>query len=184
MTVPLWQKALGVGVVLALMVGLFYFFVYTDKVQEIDSLNAKIEKLVKEINKAKEMSEKLDQFRKEHYLLTRKLKLTLDILPNQEEMDRLVITTEGLATQSGLQILTFSPKAPQSKGFYGETQVTIEVLGSYHDLGYFFEKIANETRIINISDISMKSVSIKKRNRQAIRAKFIASAFYFVQSKV
>ncbi|MBN2382007.1 type 4a pilus biogenesis protein PilO [bacterium] len=183
MTIPFWQKALGVGVIIVLMVGLFYFMVYTEKVAEINNMNNKIEELVKKISKAKEMSEKLEQFRKEHFLLSRRLGLTIAILPNQEEMDRLVITTEGLATQSGLQILTFEPKAPQPKDFYGETQIKIEVVGSYHDLGYFFEKIANESRIINISEIEMKTVSIKKVDKQAIRAKFVASAFYFMESK-
>ncbi|MFC1852601.1 type 4a pilus biogenesis protein PilO [candidate division CSSED10-310 bacterium] len=184
MTVPLWQKALGVGVIVVVMVGAFYFMIYTEKVEEIERLNGKIEELVKKINKAKEMSEKLEQFRKEHFLLKRRLDLTIGILPNKEEMDRLIIATEGLATQSGLQVLAFNPKPPRSKGFYGETPIDIQVIGGYHDLGYFFEKIANESRIINISGINMNVIGLKGQKRSAIKAKFTATAFWFQESNV
>lgn len=183
MTVPLWQKALAVVLIIACMVGAFYFLVYEKKKVEIEQLNSQIDELVKEINKAKEMSEKLEQFRKEHFLLTKKLKLTLAILPNQEEMDRLIITTEGLATQSGLQIDEFTPSPVVPRGFYGETPIKISVLGGYHDLGYFFEKVANESRIINIKNINMNATKDRK-GKPAIAATFIASAFWFQESGV
>lgn len=182
MTIPLWQKAVAVAVIIVVMIAAFYFLVYEEKVAEIARLDTEIEGLVKEINKAKEMSEKLEQFRKEHFLLKEKLKLTVSILPNAEQMDRLIITTEGLATQSGLQILSFKPSPPVGKDFYGETNILIKVIGGYHDLGYFFEKIANESRILNIKNIKMKELKLKTKN--AIQAEFVATAFYFQEAKV
>lgn len=183
-TVPLWQKGIAVIVIIAIMTAAFYFMVNTKKVEEIAQLDSQIDVLVQKINKAKEMSEKLEQFRKEHFLLKKKLRLTVSVLPNKENMDRLIISAEGLATQSGLQIYTFNPRPPQSKGFYGETPINIQVIGGYHDLGYFFEKIANESRIINISNIKMRSVLVGRKKRMAVRANFIATAFWFQASNI
>ena len=49
----------------------------------------------------------------------------------------------------------FEPKKEIQKEFYEEIPVAINVNGGYHDVGAFFDRIANLSRIVNIKDIRM-----------------------------
>jgi type IV pilus assembly protein PilO len=41
------------------------------------------------------------------------------------------------------------------KEFYAEIPVAMNVVGGYHDLAVFFDKVARLSRIVNIKNISM-----------------------------
>jgi Tfp pilus assembly protein PilO len=64
----------------------------------------------------------------------------------------------------------------------------MQVRGNYHDIGYFFDKVAKLDRIVNIEDISMKKSSKKSSALQAdirLDAKFSTVTFKFIdESKV
>ncbi len=78
-------------------------------------------------------------------------------LPSKTEVaDMLVdITQTGLA--SGLEFRLFKPKGEIPKEFYAELPISIEVSGSYHNLGKFISGMAALPRIVTLHNIGIKA---------------------------
>ena len=49
---------------------------------------------------------------------------------------------QSLASQSNLIIRKFNPGTPVNKEFYQEWPINIEVEGTYHNLGCFFDRVS------------------------------------------
>jgi type IV pilus assembly protein PilO len=91
-----------------------------------------------------------------------------------------------LAQESGLEISLFKPAPEQAKGFYADIPVSMEVKGNYHDIGYFFDKVAKLDRIVNIENISMKLSRTKLKGAQddiRLQSKFSTVTFKFIDEE-
>jgi type IV pilus assembly protein PilO len=80
---------------------------------------------------------------------------------------------------------TDSKKAVEQKQepFYEEIPVTVTVVGSFQNIVYFFEKVANLPRIINISDISMSDRKDVKGRGYIINTSCTIKTYMFVDKK-
>lgn len=78
-------------------------------------------------------------------------------LPSKTEVaDMLVdITQTGLA--SGLEFRLFKPMGEIPKDFYAELPISIEVSGTYHNLGKFVSGMAALPRIVTLHDINIQA---------------------------
>lgn len=152
-----WQKYGAVGLIVVIILISFWYFVRSPKMQEIEKLNGQIRKLDAQINQGLAMKDKRQDLEKEVAILNDQLKKTLDILPDRTAMDQFVKSIESLAVESGLTVLRFNPKPVRKLDFYGEMPIDIGLSGTYHELGTFFEKLANETRIVNFYLLDLRS---------------------------
>ena len=110
-------------------------------------------------------------------------KEALKQLPNSSEIPALLTNISTLALESGLEIVLFKPAPQLAKGFYADIPVAMQVRGNYHDIGYFFDKVAKLDRIVNIEDISMKNSRKKSKAVQddiRLDAKFSTVTFKFL----
>ena len=57
---------------------------------------------------------------------------------------------QSLAAQSNLLIKTFTPGAAVKKEFYQEWPINVEVEGTYHNLGLFFDRVGRLSRLVNV----------------------------------
>ncbi len=156
---PAWQRYLVVGLIYIAVIGAFYFLKYDKAVQEIEKLDVRMQELDAKINKGLAMKDKLEEFRKEVFQLKERMRLAAEVLGNRPNVDLLVKSMENLATQSGLKVEKFQPLNERNKGFYGEIPISLSIYGGYHELGLFFDKIANETRIMNVTDLQISAQS-------------------------
>ncbi|MBN2054960.1 type 4a pilus biogenesis protein PilO [bacterium] len=171
--IPDWQKY---GVVALIVVGLciyFYSGIYKPKTEQIERLQAQINQLEIKINRGLAMKNKLEEFRKEVYVLREKMRQAEEILGNKPAVDELVQTIESLASQVNLKPIKFDPMPERKLQFYGEVPINLEVTGRYHEFGKFYEKIANESRILNVTNMSMKG------GRDMITTTCLLTAFWY-----
>jgi len=180
-TIPDWQKYLAVGVLILLIIVAFYYVVYKPKQLEIEALDRKITDLDQKINKGLTMKGKLDEFRKEVYVLKEQMRQAAEILGNKPAVDDLVPTMESLASQVGLKPIRFDPQQERHMQFYGEVPISLEVTGGYHELGFFFEKISNETRIMNVTNLTVRSS--RAQSGETVDATCVLTAFWFVETE-
>ena len=68
------------------------------------------------------------------------------------------VSQTGLA--SGLEIQKFKPSAEEKKGFYAELPITLEVVGSFHQMATFISGIAALPRIVTISDLKPEPLKV------------------------
>lgn len=135
--------------------GLFVWFYYLPKTEEISKVKGEIAAIEQQLNKAKVMAKRLKQFEAEWAQLDAQYKEALKLLPNTKEIPTLLKTVTQLGSDSQLEFRLFSPQRERPQDFFIEIPVSIEVSGSYHNVAVFFDKVGGMERIVNILNVSM-----------------------------
>lgn len=153
---PIWVQLLVVlGASLGLLIAAQVFLI-APKTEEIVKLEGTVTKLRNDNNKAAALEAKLPEFEAEIRRLEEQFNVLVQILPTQKETEALVNSLKTLADSYNLHILSFKPSALVSKGIYSEYGMNIQLVGSYHSLAMFFEKVSKMERIVNIGGVKMK----------------------------
>ena len=76
------------------------------------------------------------------------------ILPDEKDFGDLLRNLQTLAVQSNLTIRVFKPAPVVTKQLHAEWPINIELDGTYHNLGLFFDRISRFSRIINIGNMA------------------------------
>ncbi|MBI5047325.1 MAG: type 4a pilus biogenesis protein PilO [Deltaproteobacteria bacterium] len=176
---PLWQRILVLGVIWLIIGGLFYYFLYSDKMTESSTLSTKLETLKNDSAKKKKLAGNLPKLKKEKEELDNQLKQLLAQLPNEKEIANLLESISDSAKAARLEVLTFKPGKEVSKGFYAEVTIDMKVEGGYNNILSFFEKVASLPRIVNISGLNITSGK-EVRGDIMLSATFVATTFKFL----
>lgn len=138
--------------------GLFVWFVYLPKSEQIEKTRLENQRLEARLNQAKVRARALSKFEAEFAEVETQFAEALKLLPNTKEIPELLRTVTQLGTDSQLEFVLFSPQRERPKDFYMEIPVSIQVSGSYHDVAQFFDKVGQMDRIVNILNVDMKPV--------------------------
>lgn len=148
----------GVAAVLAmLVVGGFYWLWYKDALAQQKTKETELAELQKQIRALEATANKLAEFQREVQMLEAKLEGLKRSLPPEKEMPDLMRRLQYLAAQSSLAVLKFDPTAPVQKEFYQEIPITIDLEGTYHNMGAFLDRISRIPRIVNVGTLKIKS---------------------------
>jgi type IV pilus assembly protein PilO len=156
-TLP-WKVQLAVFVVLALAsAGSFYYF-YEMKVQQrVSAREQELAAIRARINKGLTTARQLPEFRKEVADLQARLDSLKPILPEEKDAADLLRRVNTLAAQSNLTIRGFRPQAIATREMHAEWPITLELEGSYHNLGLFLDRVSKFPRIINVGGLEIKT---------------------------
>jgi len=151
---------LGVAAVIAaLLCGGFYYFWYSDALEQQKQKETKLAELQSQIRALEATANKLPEFQREVQALEARLEVLKRILPPQKEMPDLMRRVQYLAAQSNLMVRKFTPGSPVQRDFYQEIPVNLDFEGTYHNLGAFFDRISRMSRLVNIGNVSVKAQS-------------------------
>jgi type IV pilus assembly protein PilO len=152
---PTRKKVLA-WLLVCIVVGVGYYFAgFRPRIQELRGLEADFDRLGKELQENKAIADNLQRVKEEVRRLDEKLTLALEKLPNKEEIPNLLRTVSDLGRDSGLEFLLFKPAPPIPKNFYAEVPLELQVLGRYHDIATFFDKVGRLPRIVTIQDLDV-----------------------------
>ena len=113
-----------------------------------------LNKQLQEANSAKEKSERI---LKELESLKNELESYTAFLPREEQMGKLIQNLNRVALESNLRITKLEPQAGLGdRGFYQEETIKMTVVGGYHDIASYFDKIGLFKRIITVRNVNMK----------------------------
>jgi type IV pilus assembly protein PilO len=160
---PQVQKAVIIGVLLVI-VGYVYFFTsfipffYQPMKAHIGALSSDYEKMSAELEKARKTVDNLANLEAEFKKLHEKWLAAQSMLPQEKEVAELLRNVTRAGNQAGVDFLLFEPQKPVQKEFISENPVKVKVQGQYHELGIFLSKVANLDRIVNVSNIHVKSI--------------------------
>ena len=76
-------------------------------------------------------------------------------LPSKAEMDALLSDINQAGIGRSLQFELFRPGQVSVKEYYAELPITLRVTGRYHDVGAFASDIANLSRIVTLSNLTL-----------------------------
>jgi type IV pilus assembly protein PilO len=153
-----WYGQVGTFVFLSLAgAGVFWNW-YARPVQaSIRSREATLATLQEEINRGLATARRLPEFRKELVELEAQLERLRPVLPEERDVGDLLRRVQGMATQSNLTILGFTPQAVATRQLHAEWPIGLQLEGTYHDLGTFLERVSKFPRIINVNAISIEA---------------------------
>jgi type IV pilus assembly protein PilO len=153
---PVLPKLGVLLLVLLLMLGAAYWFIWKDQLAQIDSERAKTEQLKTTFLDKKKIAIDLPAYRKQLDDIEKQFGALLKQLPGKSEMDALLTDINQAGLGRGLQFELFKPAAVETpKDFYAELPITIRVTGNYHDIGAFAGDIGKLSRIVTLNDIGV-----------------------------
>jgi len=104
-------------------------------------------------------------------------------LPTEKEIPSLLTKISDLGSMVGLEFVLFQPKPEVPKDFYNEVPIDIRIMGNYHTVAQFFDMIAHLPRIVNISNISMRSPKVEN-GAIVLETSCLATTFRFTAKSV
>jgi type IV pilus assembly protein PilO len=179
---PMKQKMAALGLILVLLGAGFFFGLERPKLNELNSLQAKLEKVQSDVTETRRLANNLPKFRSEYEGLKRDLDNALTELPNSKEIPALLTSITSAGKSAGLDFLTFRPKPEVPRDFYAEVPVEISVAGPFVGIANFFVAVGNLPRIVNISNVVFTDIKNDK-GRNLVRVNCQATTFRFLDKK-
>ena len=162
----------------AIVFGLFYFIYFKPKNTELQGIRADREKVESEVASLRVKKKQLDKIEADIASLTKTLKELEVIIPQRKEISDILRRIQQLALDSRLNVIRFAPRGEIAKEFYAEWPIPIEITGSYHNLGIFFDRLSNFARIFIIENFSIRALP-QQAEASTISANFTAKTYYF-----
>ena len=178
-----WYAQVGLFVALALAgVGVFYQFYVVPSLADMETRQQRLATLRADITKGSTTANQLNQFKQQVAELEARLESLKAVLPDQKDVADLLRRIQTLATQSNLAIRGFKPAPTVTKAMHAEWPIALQLDGTYHNLGMFFDRVSKFSRIINISGINIRAKERPDIN-STIVAECVATTFVLIEPK-
>jgi type IV pilus assembly protein PilO len=153
-----WRTQLIVFIAMALAgAGAYYYFFEMDIQARLKLAETELGLVHARIDKGLATARQLPEFRREVAELQARLDGLRPILPEEKDAADLLRRVNTLAVQSNLTIRGFRPQATSTKAMHAEWPISLELEGTYHNLGVFLDRVSKFPRIINVSAIALSS---------------------------
>ena len=164
-----WYGQLGAFVLLAAAsIWGFYTYYVTDAEAELALKQTHLIALKADVNKGLAAARGLGDFQAQVTDLEHRLANLQNVLPEQKDVADTLRRIQGLAMQSNLSLLKFTPIGTKQQPLYLEVPYRIEAEGSYHNLGLFFDRVSKFPRIINVGEIGISAAPRQEPNNTII----------------
>ena len=141
---PKLQKIGILAATIILLGALYYSFLHSPRSDEMAKLTDSVEIARNEKAAKLQKAANLSRLKKDIQQLEMELTKAIAQLPNKKEIADLLRTISAKASQSGLDILLFRPRAETFQEFYAEVPVDITVKGSFHNTVGFFDEVVGK----------------------------------------
>jgi type IV pilus assembly protein PilO len=166
-----WLGSLGLVVFFVYYFSLSYSFAHIGETQK------KVNLMRSEIVGLRSKFKELKQLKDVKVKLEERIASAEKELPEEEEMPRLLSTLSGLAKASGLDIQLWHKENELFKDFYVELPVSVEVVGTFHQVATFFDEVGRLDRIVNITNISMVDPTLAVAGSVRVKTSCIVTTF-------
>ncbi|CAB1083281.1 hypothetical protein D1AOALGA4SA_10855 [Olavius algarvensis Delta 1 endosymbiont] len=165
--------------IFGLITGGFIYFLYWPKLEQLNRLNTRLEKIEKKLVAAKNNAKDMKKFQSKMKEAEAQFRMAMKKLPEKEEIPSLLSSISNSGQLVGLDFLLFEPKAEKKKKFYAEIPVAMNIRGDYHNLALFFDEVARLSRIVNIQNIQIAKT--KDKSSHELNTKCVAVTYKFIE---
>jgi type IV pilus assembly protein PilO len=160
---------------------LAFFFYFKPQNAKLSALKAERIKVEGEVQNLKQKKRELDKIEADIADMTAKLK-TLEVnIPQRKETADILRQIQTLAYDSRLDVLRFAPGNEINKEFYAEYPIPIQVSGSYHNLGLFFDRLSKLQRVFTVENFAIKALA-RQTDLNSISATWTAKTYFFAET--
>lgn len=145
---------------------------------ELETQRARMTKVESEVARVQAITNKLPQYQREVRALEVALRETMAVIPDDRDPQDVLRNLHELASESTLDLATFTPRPVVAKTQYSEWPLQLGIEGTYHDLGRFFARLAAMARLMSVSDMTIKVLS-RPNAKGTIAVTCLATTFVF-----
>lgn len=151
------KKILVMVVLVVLITGAFGYLVLMTMYEQNETTKVQLADLQKKIADLKPQLAQEAELDRTIAGLQQQMESMKQIVPEEKEVDQFIHLIQGRAADSGVIIRRFTAKPVVTREFYSEVPFELELDGRYYQVLEFFQSIAKETRIVNVSNLAMAS---------------------------
>ena len=180
------KKVLILVAILCVISGLYLYVFFTPRQDELKVAMGELSKLTKELNESRAITRDLQKFKEQVEKLNEELKNALTQLPNEKEIPEILKNISSLGKESNLEFTLFRPKPEVPQQFYAQVPIELVALGTYHNIGIFFDKVGKLPRIINVVDFNMTRLKDAKGRSESgivLRTSCMINTYRFIEKK-
>ena len=176
-----YYQILIVSAVCAGLLGLLWYQYITPIEAEIEGKNVSLNDLRLTIAKSEAQLKVLAQLKKDSLELQAKLDRLKLVLPLEKETDQVLRSVQNAASTSALRILRVGFRPIVDHEVYTEWPIDMEVVGTYHNIGQFLDKIRSLPRIVNVAGIRMQSRASQGDDAftSSVSSTYVATTFVY-----
>lgn len=153
---PKQRNALVVGILILALFYVFWAYWYTPHKTEVDGLQAQLDQLDLENQRAQLISARGGtELRERLALYERHVQQLEQLIPQQEEFVALLNDISAESRRHGVEINSLDPEPEETGAFYTKKSYELVVIGDYHNVGEFLTTIASLPRIITPMDLEL-----------------------------
>ena len=157
-------------------IGLFYWYYERDARIEMAARQQQLDVLRADVAKGRATAQKLSEFTAQVTDLQGRLESLRAVLPEEKDAADLLRRMQTVAAQSNLTIRSFRPQPVVTRQLHAEWPIALELDGTYHNLALFFDRVGKFTRIVNISDLTIKGKD-RPTPQSTVTATCVATTF-------
>ncbi len=174
------QRLLICLVTFVLIGGVYYYFIFQPKYDQLKKLRKTYQSQVKKLATYKQRASELLKYEKLMAETQGEFDEAMKALPDKRELPSLLTNISKAGSDAGLAFHLFQPISEVNKEFYKEIPVSIKLEGRYHQITDFFFQVIRLNRIVNINNVTVKS----KQNGKDLEMTCQAVTYMFVEKEV
>jgi len=181
-----YYQITSVAAVCGGLLGLVWYQFLSPMQVSADERNVELTKLEAQIAQSLQQQKVFAQFKKESEDLQVRLEELKKVLPLEKETDEILRQVQQSASTSALRIIRVAPKPLIDHEVYTEWPIDMEVVGTYHNMGTYLDKIRQLPRIVNISNlrISSRASEGELAFSSSVGVTYSATTFVYKQEEV
>ena len=153
---PMLPKALVLGAIFIVIIGVGAFFDWKDQWETLGRAQGEETTLREQYSQKKAKAINFDAYRAQLSEVEQSFGALVKQLPNRSEIDALLTDINQAGLGRGLVFELFRPAAQEKMAdFYAELPIAIRITGNYHDMGAFASDVAQLPRIVTLNDVAI-----------------------------
>ena len=163
------------------LLALFWYQFLQPIETDIHTRISTLDDLQRTIAKSLQQQKQLVELKKQALQLQAKLDMLKLVLPLEKETDQIFRAVQQQATTSALRILRVTPRPTIDHDVYTEWPIDMEIVGTFHNVGLFLDKIRQLPRIVNITALKMnvRSSEGDQAATASIGGTYVATTFVY-----
>ena len=152
----------------------------------ITTKTAQLDELERTIAKSQQQQKVLAQLKKQSLELQLKLDTLKSVLPLERETDQVLRSVQQSASSSSLRILRLGFRPTVDHEIYTEWPIDMEIVGTYHNIGAFLDRIRQLPRIVNINGLKIQSKASTgdQAFTASVGATYTATTFVYKEEQI
>jgi type IV pilus assembly protein PilO len=135
----------------------FYYLYLKDEIQKNDDLKAKIAAKNAENEQLRQFQPLLEQIKRQMAIQEQQIARQKKVVPDDKDADQFIRLLHDTAATAGIEIRRYTAMPTANREFYSEVPFTIDIDGPYYSVLNFFQRVADQERIVNIDNLQMSN---------------------------